>query len=227
MGDEATAPAHARSNLDRDRHQLRNRTEIPDGLDERNRSGQSGRRQQNEGTASMSKKFARIKTEAAVFVPASRIEADAAIAEIGKLQRQRETLQTAMNEQMAAVKTSHEAQAKPLAEAIKVLSSGVQTWSEANRVDLTRDGKVKTVKLGAGEIRWRTRPPSVVVRAAEKVIEALKRLGLTRFIRTKEEIDKEAILADPSAVCDVKGLTISQGEDFVIVPFETSLEEVA
>jgi phage host-nuclease inhibitor protein Gam len=67
----------------------------------------------------------------------------------------------------------------------------------------------------------------VTVRAAGIVIEALKRLGLTRFLRVKEEINKEAILAEPDAVRDVKGISISQGEDFVIVPLATELEEVA
>jgi phage host-nuclease inhibitor protein Gam len=174
----------------------------------------------------MSKKN-RIKSEAAEFVPASREETDAAIRKIGDLQRQRTTLQAAMNDRIAAIKEQFETDAKPLGEAIKVLSKGVQTWSEAHRDELTRDGKTKTVKFGSGEVRWRTRPPSVIVRSTEKVLAALKSLDLGRFIRRKEEIDKEAILADRNAVNGVKGITIDQGEDFVIVPLETALEEVA
>ena len=71
------------------------------------------------------------------------------------------------------------------------------------------------------------RPPSVSARPIDKVIEALKDMGLKRFIRFKEEIDKEAILGDPDAVKYIKGIKIEQREDFVIVPFETELEEVA
>ncbi len=169
----------------------------------------------------------KIKTAAAQYVPASRDEVDTAIAKIGELQRERETLRTAMNGELAGIKERYETSATIAAEAIKTLSSGVQMWCETNRADLTRDGKTKTVRLGNGEVRWRTRPPSVTVRAAGLVIEALKRLNLTRFIRTKEEIDREAILREPEAVQDVKGLGISQGEDFVIVPFATELEEIA
>lgn len=73
---------------------------------------------------------------------------------------------------------------------------------------------------------WRTRPPRVSVRGEDVVMEALKRLGLDRFIRRKEEIDKQAVLADPDAVQDIRGLSISQGEDFVIKPFATEIEEV-
>ncbi len=169
----------------------------------------------------------RVKTEAAAWVPASRTEVDAAIAKIGEAQRKRDAIRTAMNDQLAAIKAQHEDAAAPHAAVIKHLAAGVQTWCEANRAELTRDGKTKTVKLGSGEVRWRTRPKSVMVRGAGIVIAALKRLGLDRFIRTKEEVDKEAILREPDAVQDVKGITISQGEDFVIVPFATELEEVA
>ena len=168
----------------------------------------------------------RIKAAAAEFVPASRAEADEAIRIIGDYQRQRSDLQTAMNTRLAEIKADFEQRAQPIAESMRMLSHGVQTWAEANRGELLKAGG-KTVKLGNGELRWRTRPPSVTVRAAGLVIEALKRLGLDRFIRTKEEIDKEAILADPEAVRDVKGISVGQGEDFVIVPFATELEEVA
>ena len=53
------------------------------------------------------------------------------------------------------------------------------------------------------------------------VIETLEKLGLARFLRTKTEINKEAILADPDAVSGIAGLSIQTGvEDFVITPFE-------
>lgn len=168
----------------------------------------------------------RIKSSAAGFVPASRIEADEAVRVIGDYQRKRVDLQTAMNARLAEVKAEFEQQAQPLSESIRTLGHGIQTWAEANRAELLKAGG-KTVKLGNGELRWRTRPPSVTVRAAAAVLDALKRLGLSRFIRTKEEIDKEAILAEPEAVRDVKGISVGQGEDFVIVPFSTELEEVA
>ena len=169
----------------------------------------------------------RIKAAAATFVPASRLEADEAIRQIGEFQRQREMIQTALNDRLAALKAEAETTAAPIAEAIRALGAGVQVWAEANRAELTRDGKTKLVRLGNGEIRWRMRPPSVTVRAAGIVIEALKSFGLERFIRVKEEVDKERILAEPAAVDGVPGITIKQTEDFVIVPFATELEEVS
>lgn len=172
-------------------------------------------------------KSTRIKTEAAgQAVPQSRDEVTDAIARIGVCQRERLRIEAAMNDEMAEVKARHETVAKPLADEINQLSRGVHLWCEANRVELTRDGKTKTANLASGEVKWRMRPPSVSIRAADAVLEALKKLGLQRLIRTKEEPNKEAILLEPQTVEHIKGISISQKEDFVIVPFESELEEV-
>ncbi|MFC3716831.1 host-nuclease inhibitor Gam family protein [Luteimonas soli] len=173
----------------------------------------------------MSKKT-RIKSDAVAVTFANREEVNVAIAHIGAAQRQRDAINTAMNEELAAVRARFEEQALPHAAVIKDLGQAVQVWCEGNRVELTRDGRTKTAKFAAGEVSWRVRPPRVSVRGEGIVIEALKRLGLERFVRTKEEVDKSAILGEPGAVQDIKGLSISQGEDFVIKPFETEIEEV-
>lgn len=172
-------------------------------------------------------KAARIKQQAVEHpVPQSRDAVVDAIADIGYAQRERVRIEAEMNDALAEIRLGFEQQALPYAERIKSLSAGVQTWCEANRAALTQDGKTKTARLASGEIKWRTRPPSVSVRAADVVIQALKAMKLDRFIRTREEVNKEAILADPAAVTHIKGVTITQKEDFVIVPFETELEEV-
>ncbi|MBW7997511.1 MAG: host-nuclease inhibitor protein Gam [Candidatus Glassbacteria bacterium] len=175
----------------------------------------------------MGTKTTKIKSEAADYpVPQSREEAVEAIAEIGRRQRERERIQAAMNDELAVIRQKFEEEAAPHNDTIKGMSTGVQIWCEANRETLTNDGKVKTANLSSGEIRWRIRPPKVSVRAADTVLKALKELKLTRFIRVKEEVNKEAILAELETVKHLKGITITQGEDFVIIPFETELEEV-
>lgn len=168
----------------------------------------------------------RIKTAAATVTFSNQHEVDAAIAEIGAAQRARDDIQTRMNTELAAIKERYEAEAAPHAAVINDLGEGVRIWCEAHRKDLTREGRTKTAKFGAGEVAWRNRPPRVTVRGEGIVIEALKRLGLERFIRRKEEVDKSAILAEPGAIEGIKGLSIASGEDFVIKPFATEIEEV-
>ncbi|EJD2026425.1 host-nuclease inhibitor Gam family protein, partial [Escherichia coli] len=53
----------------------------------------------------------------------------------------------------------------------------------------------------------------------------LRRLGLERFIRVKEEINKDAILNEKEAVKNIPGITIkSDIEDFSIIPFEQDVQ---
>lgn len=173
-------------------------------------------------------KKTRIKSAAvAVNVPQSREMAAQAIAEIGTLNRELARINADMNDALALVKERFEKQADPLRLKSEALTQGVQTWAEANRDALTQHGKVKTAALTTGEVSWRTRPPSVRVTGAEAVIGVLRSLGLKRFIRNVEEVNKQAILNEPEAVALVPGIAISQGEDFVVVPFEAELAEVA
>ena len=173
----------------------------------------------------MSKK--RIKTDAvAHWVPANRDEVNEAIAQVGRDQRERERISADMNDRIAAIKAEYDAQAKPLGERISELSKGVQLWCEANRASLTKDGKVKFHEFATGIVKWRLTPWSASISKAGEVLALLRAKAMEKYIRTKEEIDKPAILADPDAVASVKGIALSQGEDFVIKPFATEIEEV-
>lgn len=163
----------------------------------------------------------RIKAKAQTNVPQTNGEAAADIRQIGDLQRQRLRVQAEMNDEIANVTQKHQPTLEALQLEITGLQEGVQVYCEANRADLTNGGKVKTANLITGEVQWRQRPPSVSIRGAESVIDTLKRLGLSLFVRTKEEVNKEAILNDPEKVKGVAGITVVTGvEDFVITPFE-------
>lgn len=176
----------------------------------------------------MAKAPSKLKTQAALFpVPQSKDDVNDAIAKIGLAQRERARIQAAMNDELAAIKEKYETQAAPYNSQIEQLGKGVQTWCEANRDALTKDNKVKFAGFPSGEVKWRMRPPRVGIRVMENVLESLRKFGLDRMIRIKEEVNKEAILAEPDAVSGIAGIKIEQGEDFVIVPFETELEEVA
>ena len=173
------------------------------------------------------KKTGRLKVPAAeIDIPQTRDEVNQAIADIGMAQRERERIQAAMNDDLANIRARYEEAAKPHAERIKALTQGVAAWCEAHRDELTKSGRTKTAKLATGEVSWRTRPPSVAVRGKDVVIEALRKLGLDRFLRVKVDLDKDAILREPDSIEGVRGLSISQREDFIVKPDSTDLEEV-
>lgn len=161
-------------------------------------------------------------------VPQSKEDCDEMIRTLGEVRREIGRTEADMNDKLAEVKENFEKRAEPLREKAEELLSGIETWCAANRDALTRDGKVKFAKMKNGEIRWRARPRKVSLRAKDAVLQRLKDLGLTRFIRVKEEVNKEAILEDPAAVTSIKGIAIgSEGEDFVVEPFEAELNEKA
>ena len=165
----------------------------------------------------------RLKLQAEAYVPQTIDDVASDIRTIGDLNRQMTRYQTEMNDRIAEVTAMYQPLLQQLDEQMKPLQAGVQVWCEANRNDLTRGGKVKTANFTTGEVQWRQRPPSVSVRGVDAVIEALKRLGFCRFIRVKEEINKEAILNEPEAVRGVAGISLQVGvEDFVITPFEAN-----
>lgn len=169
----------------------------------------------------MSIKPKRIKSTAAVYVPQSKDDVIGDIKKIGDLQRELEREQTVMNDAIGDITEKHAPGIEALKKDIETLHKGVQGWCEAHRDELTQNGKTKTASLITGKIEWRNRPPSVAVRGADSVLETLRRLKLDRFIRTKEEINKDAILNEPSAVEGVAGITVRSGiEDFAITPFE-------
>lgn len=169
----------------------------------------------------MAAKVKRIKSAAAVYVPQTKEDVTCDIRKIGDLQREMIRLETQMNDQIGAITQQYAPQLDEIRKDLDLLQKGVQAWCEANRAELTNNGKSKSANLVTGEVQWRNRPPSVGIRGMDSVIETLLRLGLDRFIRRKEEINKEAILNEPAAVSGVAGITVKTGiEDFAIIPFE-------
>ncbi len=167
------------------------------------------------------------KTRAAnLAVPQSLDEATTAVGRIGELQREIARTQADLSDEVARIKASAERAVAPLREEVEALTEGVRIWAEAHRMKLTDGGKVKYAGLATGRILWRLRPPRVSVRGVEAVLEALKTMGLGRFIRVTEELDKDALRREPEVADTVPGISIgSAGEDFVIEPLDVVLSE--
>lgn len=163
----------------------------------------------------------RLKRQAAVNVPQTREAVIADIKTIGDRQRELMRIETLMNDEIGVITEKYSSHVNALKTELSELESGVHKWSEANRSELTNDGKTKTANLTTGEVSWRTRPPSVRITDADSVIKTLYKLNLEKFVREKREVNKEAILSEPEAVAGIAGIKINSGiEDFIITPFE-------
>lgn len=162
----------------------------------------------------------------AVAVPASQAEAEQLLADIGRLQRQVVRTEAEMNDMLISVKDKFEKLAQPLNEQIEAKFQSLHIWAEAHRGELLK-GKLKTVRLSTGELLWRNTPPAVKFKRgikAEVVIAAFKAAGLDDLVRTVEEVNKDAILADPKRVARISVIEIKQREEFVAKPFESQIE---
>jgi phage host-nuclease inhibitor protein Gam len=172
-------------------------------------------------------KTSKPETDDTTYVVPNKEQAVEAIAEIGRRQRERERIQTAMNDELAKVRQRYEEQADPHSVEIRRLSSAVKVWCDEHRIELTSDGASKSAHLASGDVHWRKTPAKVVIRNEDVVLATLRRLGLTQFIRVKEEVNRKALLDEPEAAKGIKGISVSQKEEFAIEPFETHLEEIA
>jgi len=158
------------------------------------------------------------------YVPQSKDECAQAIDQIGRLQRDIQTTQAAMNDEIADVTERYAGRITDKNAELANLQKGVQAFCEAHRGELTDNFKRKSAGFTTGEIQWRQRPPSVSVRGADNVIEWLLLHGMSRFVRTKNEINKDALLNEIGEAATVPGISIKSGvEDFVITPFEQEL----
>lgn len=160
----------------------------------------------------------KLKTPAA-DAPQSMAQVQSDIRTIGDLQREHTRLLTELNDYIADRTDKMAPQLKALSEQIIAKQRGVQTWCEVHREEIC--GKGKTANLVTGEVQWRARPPSVKVTGVDAVLAWLKNMGMLQFVRTKEEINKEAMLNEADKAAKVPGIVIVRDvEDFVIAPFE-------
>lgn len=156
----------------------------------------------------------------------SREEAANLVGRIGEIQRELARRDADLGDALARAREAAEATALPLKAELAGAQAAVQGWCEANRYEITGGNKVKFCDLVTGRVLWRHRPPKVTLRGADNILAWLQEHRGRRFLRTKVEIDKEAMLKDPEAARAIPGVSIgSEGEDFVIEPFEAQLVE--
>jgi phage host-nuclease inhibitor protein Gam len=182
----------------------------------------------------MSKKT---KTPATLLpVPQNDEEAANAIARIGECEREITRIRDRLSADVDLAKGRASDEASPYQAKVIELTRGLQVYADANRQRLTEGGKTKTVELMTGKMSWRTRPASVKLAGKiDEIVDRIKALNLLQFIRTKEEVNKEAMISNPAIANTIAGVRVaSAGEDFIVEPTaidipapKTPLPEVA
>lgn len=166
----------------------------------------------------------RVKADA-IQIPRNQEEAELLLGQIGGVQRKLTENEVSMNSQLSAVKDRYKKRADELKGVIEGAFKRLHAWAEANKATLLPSNK-KTAEMSTGRVSWRRTPPKVTVKNTEKALAELKEKGLHRFIRTVEELDKEAIIADRDAAKDLEFITVGQKTEFVAKPHDTNIETV-
>lgn len=159
-----------------------------------------------------------------VPAPQNLNEAAEFVHRIGEAERAIEQANNEMNAKLEEVKQPYMERVGQHQHHLAALVEGLYAYAQGNRSELTDGDKKKTVTLPTGTFSWRMTPKSVLIKGKDDVLAKLKELKLDRFIRTKEEVDKEAMLKEESVAVSVDGITIEQREEFVVKPAETKAE---
>lgn len=154
-----------------------------------------------------------------VYAYTSITEVQTAFATLSKLEKRRAEKTTKLQAKIADLTAKHEAEIVGDTTEIAAIRAAIAAYAEANRAELTHNGKSKTASFGTGVIKWRKLPAKVEITGdAADILAALKRRRLSRFIRVKEELDKTAILKEATAIkTPIKGLSIINGGELLTI----------
>jgi phage host-nuclease inhibitor protein Gam len=116
-----------------------------------------------------------------------------------------------------------------LATRIAAQTESLRAWAEANPAEF---GKRKSIEMIDGTIGFRTGTPALKLLSRAwnwaKALAAVERT-LPNFIRSKPEIDKEAIISQREELKEFLpscGLKVDQGETFFVEPKLSEIETV-
>jgi phage host-nuclease inhibitor protein Gam len=168
-------------------------------------------------------KKTRIRT--AQPVPVSRPEAELLVNEIALSENRRRILAAEADEKILAIRESYTPALDQCAADIKVKSSIVKVWADANPEEFA---KKKHVEFFSGKVGYRTGTPKLKCRSGwtiARVLETLKTLewGFA-FIRIIEEIAKDELISaiNQGRLTEKEqseiGVRVEQDESFYIEP---------
>ncbi len=165
------------------------------------------------------------ETEKLIEIPTIRTfeECDGTILKIADCEQEIAKAEAEMNEKIQTVRDEYERKTNVTRAMKEGLSAELERFSIANKDAFE---KTRSKNMVHGAFGFRSTPPKTALLNRkykwDTVLELLKKLGLVKYVRTKEDVDKEAVLASYAAkeIDDQKlaavGMKIDQEEKFFI-----------
>jgi len=153
-------------------------------------------------------------------------QADAALTELARLERDLAEIEAGMNEKVDQIKTAAGNRAAPLQARRKELGAALATFGELNKTELF--GRRRSLERPHGVIGFRrsTKLLTLPKLTLAMVLEKLKDYGFDDAVRVKEAVDKEAMRDWPEQKLETVGMRrVSKDEFFIEVKTEELKEE--
>jgi phage host-nuclease inhibitor protein Gam len=160
------------------------------------------------------------RKKTAIQVPQNETEAAASLSKLGDIERDILEISNKAEEEIARIELETTTALAPLLKQSDDELDSLLAFASSHRDTLLTDGK-KSITFPTGTIGWRKTPLSVSIKGAEAVIAEIKRRKLAgALIRTKEEIDKQAMLRreNINRAMRIPGVTIGSREEFFAKP---------
>ena len=151
-------------------------------------------------------------------------QAEAAMNELVSAENDRRKIVAARDSEILIINESFGPDITQLEELVAEKTNALRAWAEANPDVFPKNRK--SLDLNSGVLGFRTGTPKLALLSRAwtwaKVIAAVQDAGFAFFVRTKEELDKDAIIAEVragrSGLATQIGVKVVQDESFFIEP---------
>ncbi len=152
----------------------------------------------------------------------NRSDLEGVVLAIAKLTLERNSQQTNLDQELTSIRAKYEADLTNLSQELDEKVELVRAWAEANPDEFKG---LKSLDLVFGVIGWRTGQPTLKTITGwtwDRVLEKLKTVDWLVYVRTKEEVAKQQIIADRETIgpdgLRTIGVKVVQSEAFFVEP---------
>lgn len=145
-------------------------------------------------------------------------QADEALRQLAEIAREQAAIESGLNEQIDELKAAAKRQMGPLADDRKRLEDALGVFGTLKKGELFGEQRGRSVELAFGTLGFRR---ATALRLLAKhtwamVLGRIQGLGLTDGLRTKVEVDKEALRGWPEERLETIGVRRETADEFYI-----------
>ena len=159
-------------------------------------------------------------------VPQNIDEAAICLGHIGDIQRQIDAEQNRFEDAVSVLEKDLSKHIKNLQNVRDRYRDNLFAFAQANRDQLTNNGKRKTIKVRTGEFGWRLPPESVTITDQETAISFIKAMDWAeKLLKVTEAIPKKHCQEHRELAEQVPGISFRQDEEVFAKPLELEVED--